>query len=442
MNVISLVAENVKSLKAVRIQPDGNLVIVAGANGAGKSTVLDCIWWALAGAEHVQEAPIRTGKQHARIEVALGDGKTQLIVERTFSSRGTGLKILAADGARLTRPQELLDSLLGHLTFEPLEFMRLKPQERYARLLDTVKLDVDLGLLKGQDLEDLDKRREANREAKRARTQAEGLPAEGPAEPVDVEELTRQLGELFDRNRVRQEQRQAVTNADSRVHNAELAVDNVRQEILRNKEELERLVRREEELTHSLTNLKEHVAQRVQERDSLPVADADEDPVELRERLAQAGQHNQLYSQVKQRRTLEAEADGYEKISNDCDKRLALRIQLRRDALAKAELPVPGLGLDLEANLVTLDGLPLEQASTSQQLRVSLAVAMAANPRLRVVLVRHGNDLDDKSLGLVAEQAAAAGYQVWVERIDPGARPAVVIEDGEVRHDDKTSAQT
>ena len=49
-----------------------------------------------------------------------------------------------------------------------------------------------------------------------------------------------------------------------------------------------------------------------------------------------------------------------------------------------------------------------------------------------MLLVRRGNDLDRERMGLVAEMARELDLQVWVERIEAGGMPAVVIEDGEV----------
>ena len=49
MNIVKLRAENIKRIVAVEIEPDGALVQITGRNGAGKSSVLDAIWWALAG---------------------------------------------------------------------------------------------------------------------------------------------------------------------------------------------------------------------------------------------------------------------------------------------------------------------------------------------------------------------------------------------------------
>ena len=49
MKILKLTAENFKKLSAVEITPDGNVVVISGKNGAGKSSVLDAIEAALCG---------------------------------------------------------------------------------------------------------------------------------------------------------------------------------------------------------------------------------------------------------------------------------------------------------------------------------------------------------------------------------------------------------
>jgi hypothetical protein len=97
--------------------------------------------------------------------------------------------------------------------------------------------------------------------------------------------------------------------------------------------------------------------------------------------------------------------------------------------LERVEYPVPGLGINDSG--VTFNDLPLEQASTAEQLRVSVAIGLALNPKLKVLLVRNGNALDSKSLALVSEMAEKAGAQIWMERVAESAEGVtVMIEDG------------
>ena len=81
---------------------------------------------------------------------------------------------------------------------------------------------------------------------------------------------------------------------------------------------------------------------------------------------------------------------------------------------------------------VTFNGLPIEQASSAEQTRVAVAIGLAANPELPVVLIRDGSLLDEDSLAAVAKQAAERGAQVWIERVGDGKECSVIIEDGEV----------
>jgi len=81
---------------------------------------------------------------------------------------------------------------------------------------------------------------------------------------------------------------------------------------------------------------------------------------------------------------------------------------------------------------VTYGGIPFDQASSSEQLRVSMSIAMAANPKLRVIRIQDGSLLDDNSMAAIAETAKANDYQIWIERVDDSGKVGIVIEDGRV----------
>ena len=100
-------------------------------------------------------------------------------------------------------------------------------------------------------------------------------------------------------------------------------------------------------------------------------------------------------------------------------------------ALADADFPVDGLSFDSEQ--VLYRDVPFSQASSAEQLRVSMGMAAAANPDLRVMLIRDGSLLDPDSLRLVAEFAAERDFQVWLEVVREDEACSVVIEDGAVR---------
>jgi hypothetical protein len=110
--------------------------------------------------------------------------------------------------------------------------------------------------------------------------------------------------------------------------------------------------------------------------------------------------------------------------------RLAARDAERAAVIQAAAFPVPGIGLTEDG--VTLNGLPLDQASSAEQLRLSAAIGMALNPQLRVMVIRDGSLLDEDSLQLLTEAAAAEDFVLLVETVDTSGQVGIYIEDGEV----------
>lgn len=401
MKIVGLVAENIKRLVAVEIRPDGNVVEITGRNGAGKTSVLDAIWWALAGTRAVQAQPIRDGAERAYVSLDLGE----LIVTRTFRRKDgdewtTQLTVESADGTQYRSPQGVLDALVGELSFDPLEFTRLRPREQFDRLKALVP-DVDFDAVEQANAADYDKRRDLNREAKRLRAQAEGIdvPADLPAEPVDESELV-----AADRHR--QAAQQAEVERD------------------RKRDEAEELRRRAQELDDEADELD---GKAVRHRRSIP----DGMPDDLSEALQRARETNEALRRAGQRRDLEQQAAEVEAEAEQLTIAMADRASEVGEAVAKADMPVDELTLSAEGQ-VYLDGHPLDQASDAEQLRVSVALAMAQNPKLRVIRVRDGSLLDDESMRLLADLADEHDCQVWVERVDSSGRVGVVIEDGQV----------
>ena len=94
-------------------------------------------------------------------------------------------------------------------------------------------------------------------------------------------------------------------------------------------------------------------------------------------------------------------------------------------------MPVEGLGFDDSG--VTFNGVPFTQSSAAEQLRVSVAMAMALNPDIRVIRITDGSLLDSTSMAIIEELAREHDFQAWVEVIaEPGEGVGFEIHDGEV----------
>ena len=419
MKIIKLAAENFKRLRAVEITPAGDLVEVRGRNGAGKSSVLDAIWTALGGARVAPERPVREGEESATIRLDLGE----LVVTRRFRSDGeTSLVVTAADGARYPSPQRVLDELLGAVALDPLEFLRWEPKRQVEMLRRVVKLDVDLDELDRLSAADRAARTEANREADRNRALVTSIavPDDTPDEPIDVDALLAEMQAITAHNRdvARQAAELARVKAALVAHRVKAA------EMLADAEEFRRRAEasqaKSDEMTAAADARERALTEAPEPRDDAPVVAA--------VRAAQ-GTNNAVKRKAEREQAREA-AEIAASRSRQLTAAIEERDNAKRGALSRAELPVPDLGFDAER--VTLNGLPLAQASSSDAMRVSVALAMAANPRLRVLCVRHGNDLDTASLAQLAALVRERDYQLWLEVVDDDARTGIVIEDGAV----------
>ena len=103
----------------------------------------------------------------------------------------------------------------------------------------------------------------------------------------------------------------------------------------------------------------------------------------------------------------------------------------KASAIAGASYPIDGLAVTDDG--VALQGIPFSQASSAEKLRTSVAIGLALNPGLPVLLIRDGSLLDLSNLEAVAAMAESSGAQLWIERVGDGEEMSVVIEDGSVR---------
>jgi hypothetical protein len=147
--------------------------------------------------------------------------------------------------------------------------------------------------------------------------------------------------------------------------------------------------------------------------------------------MNQARVINANVERVRQREVHRHTAEKYEQESAQLTQNIEARNKAKAEAIAAANMPVPGLGFG--DGVVLLAGVPFEQASDAERLRASVAIAMAANPKLRVIRIRDGSLLDEDAMKLLAEMADKHDMQVWIERVDSSGAVGFVLEDGHVR---------
>lgn len=398
LRIVGLKVENFKRIKAVDLAIDPNFQVITGRNAQGKTSVMDAIWAALAGGKAAPERPIRDGEAEAFATVDLGD----IIVSRKWKDDKSTITVETEAGAKFSRPQTELDSILGKLSFDPVAFMALTPAKQREELLALVPgLDDELAKLDQKHAALYEERTEVGRQEK-----AIGDVQVDDTLPTEEKSAAALIGEIQagkDTNRERENLQDQRRRADDAVA---LAEENVRRA-----EEALKAAKEQHKEVHN-TPLPPEV-----------------DTSELETSLASVEETN---AAIRANNTARAQAEIKgalsEKYSSLSDQIKAID-QQKKDALARAKFPVDGLGFDETG--VTYKGVPISQASAAEQRKVSTAIARAFNPKLRTAFIRDGSLLDSEAMAWFREDAIKHDYQLLVERVDDDDPNAIVIEDGE-----------
>ena len=434
MKIINLKAENFKRIKAVEITPDltGSLVEITGKNGQGKTSVLDSILAALGGVRNHPPEPIRTGEENAEIVIQFGElqGNPDMIVKRSFARKKDGsdvttkIVVETQDGARYSSPQQILDKFVGSLAFDPLAFARSKPDAQFQQLRQFVpELDFDQLAKDRKELYDL--RTHENRMAKQKRAELDSI---GPVE--DAEEVS--VGDLIaERDQMQAHNRQVVENTRER-ESLEAMLEREKSDIETRRADAAAEIER---ITQNLKAAEEAHAIAVrgieQDLEETPRDEEIADTSKVDEAIAGAEETNRKAAVCRRVRRLDTAAKEHEERSKEYTDKIDAQDRMIADTIAKADMPVDGI--ELADGRVRFGGVPLEQASDAEKLRISCSIAMAANPKLRVIRIRDGSLLDADSMGILREMASERDYQVWIERVDDSGAVGIVIEDGRIK---------
>ncbi len=407
IKINSLEVENVKRIKAVKIEPSINgLIVIGGNNNQGKTSVLDSIAWALGGDRFRPSQAQREGSiLPPSLHVELSNG---IVVER--KGKNSDLKVIDPTGRK--GGQQLLNEFTEALALDLPKFMNASNKEKAQTLLQIIGVGNKLYELEKQETELYNKRHAIGQIAEQKQKFADEMVSypDVPKEPVSASDLIKQQQDILARNGENQRKR------------AQAA---------RLRAEAEALEQKISETNKQLTELMK--AQEVLERD-LRVAELsaealrDESTEELETNLREIEMLNiKIRSNLdKEKASEEAKMfkDNYGALSDELNE---VRKQ-KTELLNNAELPLPGLSV--EEGELTYNGFKWDNLSGSDQLRVATAIVRKLNPKCGFVLLDKLEQMDVNTLNNFGTWLEQEGLQAIATRVSTGDECSIIIEDG------------
>ena len=406
MKINRLEIENVKRIKAVKIEPrESGLTIIGGNNNQGKSSVLDSIAWALGGERFKPSQATREGSViPPNLHIVMNNG---LIVER--KGKNSALKVTDPNGNK--GGQQLLNEFVEQLALDLPKFMESSGKEKAQTLLQIIGVGDQLINLEKEEKELYQERLYVGRTADQKEKFAKEQPyfPEAPKDLVSPSDLIRQQQEILARNGENQRKRE-------NLHKLE-------QDYQKINDDLSELLAKQKRIEEDLRIAK------------LSAADLqDESTAELEASISNIEEINRRVRANLDKEKAEDDAKVYRSQYNELTEKISDLRSKKNSLLDSAELPLPELSV-ADGELI-YKGQKWDNMSGSERLKVSTAIVRKLNPDCGFVLLDKLEQMDMKTLQEFGLWLESEGLQAIATRVSTGDECSIIIEDGYVAGQD------
>ena len=402
MKINKLEIENVKRIKAVKIEPtrDG-LTIIGGKNNQGKTSVLDSIAWALGGEWFRPSSAQREDSTiPPNLKIVMDNG---LIVER--KGKNSDLKVTDPSGQK--GGQQLLNEFVEQLALNLPKFLEAGNKEKAQTLLNIIGVGPQLAEYEQKEAELYNQRLAIGRIADQKEKYAKEQPyfPDAPKELVSVSELISQQQKILTKNGENQR---------------------LRENLHRLEQEQQRIMEQLQELLTRQTEIDEKVRIARLSAEDLH----DESTAELEANISGIEEINRKVRANLDKDKAEEDAAEYKRQYAALTEEIQGVRQAKTDLLQKAELPLTGLSV-MDGELI-YNGKKWDCMSGSDQLKVSTAIVRKLNPKCGFVLLDKLEQMDLDTLKEFGQWLEAEGLQAIATRVSTGDECSIIIEDGYV----------
>lgn len=452
-------------------QIDGKSIELSGPKGAGKTSVLDAIRYALTNRSD-RDYIIRNGAEEGEILIETDTGLS--IERKTRTNKADAVKV--KDGSMLqSRPAEFLNGIFTPLQLNPVEFTQMSRQEKNRVILSLIEFNWDLNWIKEQfgeipqgvdyqrhilevlaDIQSekgayYQSRQEINSRNLHLRKSVEDIGLIIPQDynyekwaAYDLGEKYRKLEKIKDNNSIIARAKAFKESYDNKLRGLqadreigiaaeEKLIENERRSLTGQIERLRAEIKAAEDkllgLGDRLNDKKSVIEAQYQEKLAKLDADtgtanawADKQPTditELTDEVATAEAMIKHLNEYKRMQTMQSDMERLRIESEEYTRKINLARELPGEILKTATIPIDGL--TVVDGIPLIHGLPISNLSGGELLELCVDIAASKPGQLNILLIDEVGRLDTRSRAALYRKCQEKGIHFVATRATDSA---------------------
>lgn len=447
-------------------QLDNKSIEITGTNGAGKTSIIDAIRYALTNDSN-RDYIVRNGESEGEILIETDTG---LSINRKKRTNKADYKSIKENGSDVPSPESVLRELFTPLQLNPVAFTQMSRQEQNRIILDLIEFDWDLNWIKEKfgeippdvdyqqnilqvlnDIQSIQGTYYKNRQllnsdllhgTKTVRDIGVTIPANYQADKWDSYSTAPKYAELGKiqqenseierakvfvesyKNKVRgyeAEKEIAITSEEKAIasekQNLTNTIERLKAEIISAEDKLKTLDSKlEDKKAIALSKYNESVAKLdgdIQIANKY-ISKVPRDTTELQDEISNAeamklhlNEYRRMVAQQQRNEDLKAQSDEY-------TRKIELARELPSEILKTATIPVNGL--TVKDGIPLINNLPISNLSEGEQLDLCIDVAISKPNTLQIILIDGAEKLSDDNRARLYAKCKEKGLQFIASR--------------------------
>ncbi|MBH1941671.1 AAA family ATPase [Mobilitalea sibirica] len=464
MKIVKIKIKNLFGIK--EYEADGRSIELTGKNGAGKTSVIDAIRYALTNKSD-REYIVRNGETEGEILIETDNG---IRIDRKPRTQQTDYKSVKHNGMEVGSPETFLKDIFTTLQLSPVEFMAMDKKQQNAIILDMIEYDWSLQTIKewfGEIVPDINyeqnilqvlndiqsekgyyfmKRQDINRDARNKRAFIEEI-AENIPEGYEAEKWEKaSLNEIYTEiERIRKENEtidkalQLIENRNNKVRkfeaDKEIAIaaldrefDTRANQIDRDIASLKAQIKALETERDGLADKKKDKLSVIENQYTAAVAKYDAEVEEYKEYVGKEKKSTlELSEKAAMVEKMKSHINEYHRmvnLQNEVEDLLAESADLTRKIEKARTLPgeiletatIPIKGLTVKDGVPLINGLPVSNLSDGEKLDLCIDVAIQKPNGLQIILIDGVEKLSTDLRTKLYEKCKSKGLQFIATR--------------------------